>query len=385
MSATRICMVTGSRAEYGLLHTLMQRIAAEPRLCLQIAVTGSHLAPEYGSTGSALAADGFTPDGRVEMLLSSDSAVGAAKSIGLGVIGFADLFERLRPHRVVLLGDRFEIFAAATAAYTARIPIAHIGGGDITEGALDEAYRHAITKMADLHFVTNARAARIVRQLGETERSIFNVGHPGIDRILELPLLARSELERTLGFALRPRNVLVTHHPATLGERSADDELEALLRGLDELGSDVGVLFTQPNSDPAGRRMHATIKRYAAQRPHVHLSGTLGQLVYFSAVRACDAVVGNSSSGICEVPALGKPSVDIGARQRGRLCGPSVIRCEADGTAVAAAIRRAWRLDCRALISPYGHGGSADRMVKILLRRSAGRTSAKIFEEVNPS
>ncbi|WP_270170984.1 UDP-N-acetylglucosamine 2-epimerase [Paenibacillus sp. SYP-B4298] len=376
----RIAVITGSRAEYELLYGLMKRIEELPQLRLQLIVTGMHLSPEFGMTVDRIIEDGFAIEQRVEMLVSSDTGAGAAKSTALGMIGFADAFARLRPHWVVVLGDRYEIWAAASAAYLARIPIAHIGGGDVTEGALDEAIRHGITKMAQLHFVTNEQSARRVRRLGEAADTIIQVGHPGIDRIMELPLLPRQELERELEFTFRLRNVLVTYHPATLGEHDAEVELKALLTALDSLGDEVGILLTKPNADPGGRRYGALVEQFASNRRNCRVYTSLGQLRYFSAARVVDAVVGNSSSGLCEIPSLGTPTVDIGVRQRGRLRGPSVLHCEPNETAIRAAILHAFRMDASRLSNPYGNGTSSVRMVEELCRRAGcGLSGLKRF------
>ncbi|WP_036711343.1 UDP-N-acetylglucosamine 2-epimerase [Paenibacillus pinihumi] len=375
-----IAVVTGSRAEYDLLYSVMKLIEASDSLELQLIATGMHLSPEFGMTVQAIEKDGFRIDDQVEMLLSSDTAAGASKSVGLGIIGFADVFRRLQPDWVVVLGDRYEIWAAALAAFMARIPIAHIGGGDVTEGALDEAIRHGISKMAQLHFVTNERSAYRVRQLGEAPHTIFNVGHPGIDRIKQLSLLSREELERELSFSFRTRNVLVTYHPVTLGNKDAEAELEELMNALEGLGGDTGILFTKPNADPGGRLYAERIDRFIARNSNAAAYTSLGQLRYFSAASIADAVVGNSSSGICEVPSLGKPSIDVGIRQKGRLRGPTVLHCEAQSMAIQAAIHHAYRMDCKGLENPYGTGDSGERIVTELIRQAGqGHSGSKPF------
>lgn len=376
----RIAVVTGSRAEYELLYSLMKHIMQSPGLSLQLMVTGMHLSPEFGMTVNRIVEDGFPIEQEVEMLVSSDTGVGTAKSAALGMIGFADAFARLRPHWVVVLGDRYEIWAAASAAFLARIPIAHIGGGDVTEGALDEAIRHSITKMSQLHFVTNEQAARRVRRLGEAAETIIQVGHPGIDRVKTLPLLGKKDLEEELGFSFRSRNVLVTHHPATLGEQDGQKELAELLAALDSLGDEVGIVLTKPNADPGGRQYAARIEQFAADRPNCRVYASLGQLRYFSTARIVDAVVGNSSSGLCEIPSLGTPTVDIGVRQRGRLRGPSVLHCEPHQAAIRAAILHAFRMDASRLPNPYGYGNSSERIVEELTRRAGcGPSGLKRF------
>lgn len=377
---TRICVVTGSRAEYGLLSGLMRLLQHHPLFELTIVATGMHLSPEYGLTYRAIEADGFAIDYKVELLLSSDTAIGTVKSIGLGLIGFADAFAQLRPDWVILFGDRYEIFAAAGAAYTARIPIAHIAGGDTTEGSFDEGYRHAISKMAQLHFPLHEQARERLIQMGEHPDAVITAGHPGIDLIAAMPELAREEVERQLAFRLRPRNLLITYHPATLDSRAAGAECQQLLDALGRLGPEVGLIFTLPNSDPAGRELSAMIERFAAARDCATAIASLGNTLYYNTARHCDAVVGNSSSGIYEIPALAKPTVNIGNRQRGRLRGNSVIQCEGIACDIAAAIDAALAFDCTAITSPYGTGRSAARITAtLLLHREYGPARPKCF------
>jgi UDP-N-acetylglucosamine 2-epimerase (non-hydrolysing)/GDP/UDP-N,N'-diacetylbacillosamine 2-epimerase (hydrolysing) len=344
----------------------MKEIQQDPALTLQLAVTGMHLAPEFGMTQRAIEADGFPISSRVDSLLSGDSPAAVTKSLGLGVIGFADAFERLRPDIVVLLGDRFEILAAAQAALMAKIPVAHIAGGDITEGALDDAIRHAITKMAHLHFVTNGAAAARVRQLGEDSRCIFDVGSPGLDTLRRAKLLSRGELEAALGFPLRQRNLLVTFHPATLARGGAVPQLSALLAALDALGDGFGIVFTKANADAEGRTFNSMIESHVASRPNCRLFDSLGQQLYLSLMRHADVVVGNSSSGLYEAPTLRKPAVNIGDRQKGRLRAASVIDCAPRADAIERSIRAALTLDCSQVKNPYGDGHAAERIVAVL-------------------
>lgn len=366
MTRRRICVVTGTRADYGLLHWLMKEIQGDQDLALQVVATGMHLSPEFGLTYREIEADGFTIHERVEMLLSSDTPVGIAKSIGLGVIGFADAFERLRPEIIVLLGDRFEMLAAAQAALVARIPVAHIAGGDTTEGAFDEAIRHSITKMSHCHFVTNEAALRRVRQLGEDPDAIHLVGSPGIDQIRRLELLSRDQLERDLGFPFRKRNLLVTFHPATLDEVSASEQMQALFDAIDSLGPEVGIIFTKPNADTGGRRLSDMIDAYAAGRERARAFTSLGQLRYLSLIPQVDAVVGNSSSGLYEAPSFKKPTVNIGDRQKGRLQASSVINCAPVADDILQAVRKAFGLDCSTAVNPYGNGDASARIAAIL-------------------
>ena len=366
MPERSVCFVTGSRAEYGLLSPVMDAVRREPSFRLQVIATGMHLAPQFGLTWREIEADGFPIDAKVDLELSGDTAAAVTRSLGRGVMGFADELERLRPDLIVLLGDRYEILAAAQAALIARVPVAHMAGGDTTEGAFDEAIRHSITKMAHLHFVTNDAAARRVRQLGENPANIHAVGSPGIDVIRNMKLLDRSALERELGFAFRKRNLLVTFHPATLDEQPAGEQFRELLAALDRLGDDVGVIFTLPNADPDGTAIIDLIGRYTAARPQAKAFASLGQLRYLSAIAQVDAVVGNSSSGLYEVPSFRKPTVNIGDRQQGRLQASSVINCRPEARDIGEALRAAFTKDCSAAVNPYGNGDSAQRIVAAL-------------------
>ena len=366
MTRRRICIVTGTRADYGLLYRLMKEIQGDEDLALQVVATGMHLSPEFGLTYREIEADGFDIHERVEMLLSSDTQVGITKSIGLGVIGFADAFERLKPEVIVLLGDRFEMLAAAQAALVARIPVAHIAGGDTTEGAFDEAIRHSITKMSHCHFVTNEAALRRVRQLGEDPDAIHLVGSPGIDQIRRLALLSRDQLERDLGFTFRKRNLLATFHPATLDEVSASEQMQALFDALDGLGPEVGIILTKPNADTGGRRLSGMIDAYVAEREQAKAFTSLGQLRYLSLIPQVDAVVGNSSSGLYEVPSFKKPTVNIGDRQKGRLQASSVINCAPVADDILQAVRQAFVLDCSTAVNPYGNGDASSHIAAIL-------------------
>lgn len=363
MSKRKICVVTGSRAEYGLLQLMMKGIQNDEELVLQVIVTGMHLSPEFGLTYKVIEEDGFTIDAKVEMLLSSDTPVGIAKSIGLGVIGFADALDRLRPDILLLLGDRYEILAAAQAALVARIPIAHIAGGDTTEGAFDEAIRHSITKMSHLHFVTNEVAAKRVRQLGEYPANIYNVGSPGIDQIKRLRMLGREELEKSMDFRFRDKNLLVTFHPVTLDCQSAKEQFQSLLDALNMLGPDIGVIFTMPNADTDGRILIQMVEGYVALHSNTRAYTSLGQRRYLSVLAQIDAVVGNSSSGLYEAPSFKKPTVNIGDRQKGRLQALSVINCTPDTVSIINAIQKAFAKDCSDTVNPYGDGESSARIV----------------------
>ncbi len=366
MNPRKICIVTGSRAEYGLLYWLMKEIQADPDLKLQVVATGMHLSPEFGLTYRVIEQDGFTLDARVEMLLSSDTSVGIAKSMGLGLIGFADALDRLRPDILVLLGDRYEILSAAQAALVAKIPVAHIGGGDTTEGAYDEAIRHGISKMSHLHFVTHDDAARRVRQLGEDPAHIYNFGTPAIDNIQRLPLKTRRELADLLAFDFKERNLLVTFHPVTLDSQPSTEQFQELLSALAALGESVGIIFTLPNADNEGRELIEMIERFVSSHPNCKAFPSLGQTNYLSAIAAVDAVVGNSSSGLYEVPSFKKPTVNIGDRQKGRLQASSIINCAPEQNAILRSIRQAFDADCSETLNPYGQGDASQKIAEVL-------------------
>lgn len=366
MNNRKICVVTGSRSEYGLLYWLMKEIQGDPDLQLQVVATGMHLSPEFGLTYKVIESDGFKIDAKVEMLMSSDTSIGITKSMGLGVIGFADVLDSLNPDIIVLLGDRFEILSAAQAALVSRIPIAHIGGGDVTEGAFDEAIRHSITKMAHLHFVTNEISARRVRQLGENPAHIFNTGSPGIDYIKNIKKITRGILEQEMGFHFREKNVLVTFHPVTLDKEPAELQFDALLEALASFGPKMGVIITMPNSDVGRHPLFNRIEDFIAAHPNAKAFTSLGQTLYLNAMAQVDVVVGNSSSGVYEAPSFKKPTVNIGDRQKGRLMAKSVICCEPDSKSIASAISDAMNLECSNIINPYGDGKSSIRIKNYL-------------------
>lgn len=359
----KVCVVTGTRADYGLLRPVLERIRADEALQLQLVVSGMHLAPEFGLTYREIEQDGFACDEKVELLLSSDTPVGIATSMGLGTIGFANAFARLQPDWVVLLGDRFEALAAAQAALVARIPLAHLAGGDTTEGAVDEAIRHSLTKMAHLHFVTNEVARQRVLQMGEDPATVHNVGSSGIDALLALALPSRETLETELGIRLRARNILITFHPATLDPQPAPEQMQALLDGLASLGPEVGLIFTYPNADAGGRALIAQIDAFVATHPHARAFASLGQRRYLGLMACVDAVVGNSSSGLYEAPSFKVPTVNIGSRQQGRLQATSVLNCAPVAAEIARTVERAFALDCRDAVNPYGDGRAAGRII----------------------
>ena len=359
--ARKICVVTGSRADFGLLIWPMRAIQQTPGLTLQLIATGMHLSSEFGYTIDNIRAEGFAVDESVETLLSSDSGVGVAKSVGLGVIGFADAFARLKPDLVVVLGDRYETFAAAQAAMYMRLPMAHLFGGDVTEGAIDESIRHAITKMSHLHFATNGDSARRLAQLGEDPSRIFTVGSPGIDSIKRLKLMDRDTVGREVGMALGQRNILITFHPVTVEADRSVAALDELFAALSALDPEIRLFFTLANADAEGRALNERIKAFASSRNNAIAVASLGQLRYISLMNQVDAVVGNSSSGIYEAPSLNAPSVDIGDRQKGRERASSVFHAEPERGAIGAAIAQAIQRGRQPTVSPYGDGESSGR------------------------
>ncbi|NQX61921.1 UDP-N-acetylglucosamine 2-epimerase [Paenibacillus qinlingensis] len=362
----KICVVTGTRAEYGLLSSLMLFLREDAEIELQIIATGSHLSHEFGLTYKTILEDGFMINERIEMILSSDTAVGVTKSIGLGIIGFADGYERLKPDLVVLLGDRYEILAAAQAALIAKLPIAHIGGGDVTQGAYDEAIRHSITKMSHLHFVTNKESGERVRQLGENPKYIYNVGSPGIDLIKNMELANRKQLSKLLSFSWKSKNALVTFHPSTLDKENPSVQFERLLAALSRLGDDFGIIITKPNADSDGRMLIRMIEDFEKRHNNVKSYVSLGQYKYLSTMAQVDVVIGNSSSGLYEAPSFKKPTVNIGDRQRGRLLAESVLNCEPEEQEIYESIQRAISLDCEHVFNPYGEGESSVKIYEII-------------------
>lgn len=381
----KICVVTGTRAEYGLLYWLMKEIQSDASLELQVIVTGMHLSPEFGLTYKEIEKD-FAINRKIEMLLSSDTSVGISKSMGLAQISFAEAYDELSPDIVVVLGDRFEIFSAATAAMIARIPIAHIHGGETTEGAFDEAIRHSITKMSQLHFVATEAYRQRAIQLGEAPDKVFNFGAPGLDNILNLHLLAKEELEKEMGFKLGKKNLLVTFHPVTLEQSTAKEQFQQLLAALDEL-SDTRIIFTKGNADTDGRVINTMIDSYVAANTAKAIAFTsLGQLRYLSALQYVDAVVGNSSSGLTEAPSFKIGTINIGDRQRGRIRAASVIDCAPDKSAIIDAIQQLYspgfRKNLCDVTNPYGEGGSSQKIAGILRSHPLTQLLKKIFNDL---
>ncbi|MGO4692875.1 UDP-N-acetylglucosamine 2-epimerase [Paenibacillus sp. 2TAB26] len=326
MANRKICIITGTRAEYGLLCRIMREIQNDDELDLQLVVTGMHLSPEFGLTYKQIEEDGFEIDEKIEMLLSSDTPPGIAKSMGIAILGFADAFQRLQPDVLVLLGDRFEILSAAQTALVMRIPVAHISGGELTEGAIDESIRHSLTKMSHIHFTANEEYTKRVIQLGEQPNRVFNVGDLGVENIRKMSFLSKEELDEFYGYNLK-KFFLVTFHPCTLEVETAEEQMANLLLALNDF-PDYQIIFTKSNADSEGRRINQLIDDYTATNPdRVKSFFSLGQLRYLSTMKYSKLVIGNSSSGVTEAPALSRPTINIGSRQEGRLMASSIINC----------------------------------------------------------
>ena len=378
-------MVTGTRAEYGLLRWVMEEIRESASLELQVIATGMHLSPEFGLTYRDIEADGFRIDRKVEMLLSADTPSAISKSMGVAMIGYADAYNQLQPDLLLVLGDRYEILAAATAAMIARIPIAHLHGGETTEGAFDEAIRHSITKMSHLHFVAAEEYRKRVIQLGEHPDRVFQVGGLGIDNISRLSLLSQEALEESLDFSLGEFNLLITFHPVTLEQNTSGQQMKELLAALKQLEM-THLIFTMPNADTDSRVLFGMIEEFVQQHPERAKAFTsLGQLRYLSCLKYVDAVVGNSSSGFAEAPSFKIGTINIGERQSGRIKAASVIDCEPNRHSFKFALEKLYSSSFQeklALVrNPYGEGGASKATVKILEEYSYDGLLKKKFND----
>ena len=365
----KICVVTGTRAEYGLLYWLLKEIEADKELELQVIVTGMHLSPEFGLTYKEIEKE-FKINKKIEMLLSSDTSVGISKSMGLAQISFAESYDELKPDIVIVLGDRYEIFSATSAAMIARIPIAHIHGGEATEGLIDEPIRHSITKMSHLHFTATNEYKNRVIQLGEHPSRVFNVGGMGIENIKRLKLLSKDEFEKSIEFKLNIKNILVTFHPVTLENSTAKEQFQQLLDAIDEL-EDTNIIFTKANSDTDGRVINQMIDEYVTKNSHKSIVFTsLGQLRYLSALQYVDAVVGNSSSGLAEAPSFKIGTINIGDRQKGRIKSSSVIDCDPNKDSILNSFEKLYSKEfqetLKTTINSYGDGCASKKIVEIL-------------------
>lgn len=365
----KICVVTGTRAEYGLLKPIISKVASSSKLDIQLIVTGMHLSNEFGLTYKEIESDGFLIDKKVEILLGSDTPISISKAMGLGLISFSEALNELNPDIVLILGDRYEIFALAAAAMVLCIPIAHIHGGEATEGLIDEAIRHSLTKMSQLHFVSTKEYKNRVIQLGENPERIFNVGATGIENIKKTTLLSKNDLEKKLDIKFLKKNLLITFHPVTLELGKNTIQLENLLNVLSEL-DDTFLIFTHPNSDSEGRSFINQILNFCCSRKNAKSFASLGQTKYFSCIKYVDGIIGNSSSGLIEVPSFKKGTINIGDRQKGRAKPASVIDCDSSMKSISGAIKKLYSNDFQQSLNrvknPYDGGNSSSKIVSIL-------------------
>jgi UDP-hydrolysing UDP-N-acetyl-D-glucosamine 2-epimerase len=380
----KVCIFTSTRAEWGLLQGVAEHIRRSG--CLQLLVSGSHLSEKFGMTVREIEAAGFTADEKVEVLKYDDTPSGICKTMGLAISGYGEALGRLRPDMLVLLGDRYETFCAAAAAQIQRIPVAHIHGGETTEGAVDEAFRHSITKMAHLHFASCEEYRRRIIQLGENPDRVFNVGALGIENIRKIELMSREELESSIGFPLDKPFFLVTFHPVTLENDTAGKQFGALLSALEQF-PEHKIIFTKANADTDGQVINAMIDDYVTARPERCLAvASLGLRRYLSAMKLCDAVIGNSSSGILETPVFGVPTVNIGDRQKGRLRTESIVDCTPDCVSIVSAIQKAlsprFRAGLENLKHPCEKAGTAGQIVEQLLKVDLSRLIKKTFYDL---
>jgi len=381
----KICVITGTRAEYGLLYWLMKEIDADEGLQLQIIATGMHLSPEFGNTYQQIEGDGFTIDKKVDIELISDSEIGISRSMGLGMIRFAKSLNSLRPDLCVVLGDRFEIFSAVSAAMIAKIPVAHLHGGETTEGVFDECIRHSITKMSHLHFVATEEYKKRVIQLGEHPGRVFNVGGLGIDNINKLKLLSKESFEKSINFKLGKKNILVTFHPVTLESSTAEMQFKELLDSLDEL-QDTKIIFTKANSDTDGRIINSMIDDYVASHANTISFISMGQINYLSALQFMDGVIGNSSSGLLEAPSFKIGTIDIGDRQKGRIKANSVMSCPPKKESINQSLGKLYSKNfqniVKGTINPYGSGGASKAVLDIIKNFNLGNIVKKTFYDL---
>jgi GDP/UDP-N,N'-diacetylbacillosamine 2-epimerase (hydrolysing) len=381
----KICVVTGSRADYGLLRWVMQGIKDDPQLNLQVIVTGMHLSPAFGLTYKEIESDGFNIDRKVETLTSSDAPIDIAESVSRGITGCAKAIDDLKPDLLIVLGDRFEIFAAVSAALVARIPTAHIHGGETTVGAFDEAIRHSITKMSLLHFVAAEEYRKRVIQLGENPNNVYLVGGLGVDAIKKVNLLPKKELETRLGIEFLQKSLLITFHPVTLEPETSDKQMNELLSALSNL-RDTTLIFTMPNADTGGLKLIEIIQQFVSVNNNSFSFISLGHQLYLSCLAQVDGLVGNSSSGLTEAPSFKKGTINIGDRQKGRLISSSVINSEPIEVHISAAIKKLYSKDfqvtLKSAINPYGDGDASNRILDILRCDSLDLNVKKKFHDL---
>ncbi|BBQ32558.1 UDP-N-acetylglucosamine 2-epimerase [Aeromonas caviae] len=383
----KICVVTATRAEYGLLKCLLDDIKADNDLDLQIIATGTHLSPEFGLTSKQIEGDGFTVNKKIEVLLSSDTPVGVSKSMGLAQISFAEAFDELKPDIVVVLGDRYELIPIVSAANIARIPVAHLSGGEMTEGAMDEMFRHAITKLSQLHLTAMDEYTHRVIQMGEQPSSVYTVGEIGLDNLMRMKLMSRSDFENSIGCGLKKRNILFTYHPETTQDiTKTETDFSKILLSLDRL-EDTLLIFTKANADVGGRLINKMIDEYIAQnKDRAICFASLGQLRYLSALKYVDAVVGNSSSGIVEAPSFKIATINIGNRQRGRIRASSILDVDVNEDKIFNAIQRIYTSEFREILkdttNPYGQGNSSHKVVHVLKQVDLSSLKMKRFYDI---
>jgi len=382
----KICVITGGRADYGLLSVLLREIRKSQNFKLQLIATGSHFSRKFGLTYREILKDGFKIDAKVDMKTNSDSAEGLGASMAIGLKGIARALVKLRPDILILLGDRYETMCAAAAGVISGIPIAHIHGGELTEGAYDDAFRHAITKMSQIHFVSTAVYEKRVIQMGEQPSRVFQVGALGVDNVKAQRFFARKELEKYLQYKFQQKNLLITFHPETLANSETERQSDSLLGALQTL-SDVGLIFTMPGADREGGVIWRKIQAFVKKHPYAVAYRALGSRLYLSVMREVDVVVGNSSSGLLEAPVLKKPVVNIGNRQKGRLRTANVIDADYRPGSISRAISKAFspkiRRCCAVLKNPYGQGGTAKKIVEVLSRLDYKEIHRKTFLDIS--
>ena len=388
MSKRKICIVTGSRADYGLLYWLIKEVEKDKNLKLQLIATGMHLSSKYGSTYKEIEKD-FKIDKKINISLSSDTSEGISRSMGIAQTAFSKAYNKLKPDIVVVLGDRFEIFSAVSSAMISRIPIAHIHGGEVTEGLIDEAIRHCISKMSHIHFTATEEYSKRVIQLGEVPNKVFNVGGAGIENIKRLKFLTKEEFEKSINFKLNIKNILVTFHPVTLESKTSKKHFQEILNSLDEL-KNTNIIFTKANSDVDGKIINQMIDQYTKKNSNKSIGvASLGQLNYLSALQHIDVIVGNSSSGISEAPSFKIGTVNIGDRQNGRIKAESVIDCLSNKKDIKRAIKRVYSAEFKNLLknvkNPYGDGRSSKKIIKVLKNVKLDNILKKIFFNIKYS
>jgi len=385
----KVCFITGTRAEYSLLKPLIFEMLKDNFFEVKIIATGMHLSPEFGLTYKDIEKDGLLIDEKIEILLSSDTPVGISKAMGLGMISFSEAFERLRPDLIIGLGDKFELFSSISAAMIGRIPVAHLHGGESTEGVIDEPMRHAITKMSHIHFTSTEFYRKRVIQLGENPMTVFNVGAIGLDNLKNLKLLTKKQLEKELNFNFGEKNIIFTFHPVTLEKDTSIKHITEIFKALDRF-KDIRIIFTKGNADTGGRIINSLIENFVvgnSERSVVFTS--LGQLRYLSTLQFVDAMVGNSSSGIIEMPSFKKATINIGDRQRGRIKASSVIDCYPKEKDIVDAINKVYDVEFQKalekVVNPYWQGGATEIIIDKLKTIDLSNILKKQFYDIQSS